>query len=192
MDPLASESDLLARNIVSPGAPVDMMRALESASAAIRSAAGSPISRETSTVTIGGSAEQWLQVPMQPARAVTNVLLDGAGIDDWMLVDGRLWRSGGWGSWCSPSQVTMTVDSGYDPVPADVVDLCCALVAASFGSAAGGYDPGRGVSSVSIDDYQESRVAGADEQVSVFELPQRTRDWLQQTYGSAVATVGTY
>lgn len=190
--PLAFVSDLLSRNIdATDQILADTM--LASASAAIREAAGSVISRTTSTFSLVGSQEPWLPVPLQPIRSVDTVKIDGAAIVDFKVRDGRLWRSAGWASTAEGSEVELTVTHGFDVVPEDIVDLCCSLAAAGIIAATeDGYDPKRGLASFGIDDYREGYAKGDDEIISPFDLPQRTRDWLRQRFGGGAYVIGTY
>ena len=70
---------------------------------------------------------------------------------------------------------------GLAEVPADVVNLVCDLAQASLLQEA---PVPAGVTSIAIDDYRESYATGADAQVSVFEIPERTRAWLRQRFGA--------
>lgn len=191
LDPLATETDLSDRGITIPdGADVDAL--LASASASIRDAAGVAISRAESVITLMGDVDAWLPLPVSPVRAVTAVSVDGTTVADWKLREGRLWRSCGWQPTCEPSEVTMTVDHGYDDVPADIIDLCCSLVASAAASTEDGYASQRGLVSVAIDDYREGYAKGDEEVINPMELPKRTRDWLCERFGTTVHVVGTY
>ena len=52
---------------------------LESVSAAVRDAAGCPITRGEYTVTIPGETSRRLDLPMRPVISVSRVLMDGEG-----------------------------------------------------------------------------------------------------------------
>lgn len=192
--PLATVEDLQARGIDT--SDVALTGALlASASETIREAAGATILLHTGTVTIPGSDELWLDVPGWAIRSVTAVTIDDTTVDDWKLVGHQLWRAGGWHGSCSPSLVTMTVTQGLDETPADIVDLCCSLVAGGVAAAAndaGAYNPQRGISYERIDDYQYGKTQGADEIVSPMILPDRTRQWLRARFGGSVDVVGSY
>lgn len=191
MNPLAIQADLSDRRITVPGG-VDVQVLLRSASSAIRDAAGSSISRSTTTVKLPGSSEQWLAVPLQPANAVTDVEIDGTAVTDFTFMGDRLWRASGWRNGYAPVLVELTVDHGYDAVPDDIVDLCCSLVAASIAAMEDGYDPKRGLANVRIDDYSEGYFKGEDEVVNPLDLPERTRAWLRSRFGSQAHVIGTY
>lgn len=191
LDPLAVVADLEARGIdVTDAALVDAL--LASASAAIRDAAGASITSLTATVDVPGTVETWLPVPGWAVRSVDDVLIDGDAVSDWRLVAGRLWRSCGWGAVCAPSVVTITFTQGLTDAPADIVDLCCSLVAAGMAAAAEGYDPRRSMAYERIDDYQYGLRQGDDEIVSPMELPPRVRASLRSRFGSGVAVTGGY
>ncbi len=56
---------------------------LESVSAAVRDAAGCPITRGEYTVTIPGETSRRLDLPMRPVISVSRVLMDGEQTGDW-------------------------------------------------------------------------------------------------------------
>ena len=189
--PLASAHDLTDRKVAVP-AGIDANKTLLAASAAIRDAAGAAITRTTTTLRLLPTGGAWLDLYVSPVREVTRVARDGAVIDDWELLDGRLWHAGGWRR---PGDglglIEVDVDFGYDQAPDDIIDLCCSLAAAAFAAMADGYDPGRGLSSVSIDDYRESFTRGDDEVVNPLELPERTRNALRRRFGRSVYPTGS-
>lgn len=189
--PLATEADLLARGI--PTTDEDAITALlDSASDAIRDAAGNPISAVDMSVELMGSREQWLAIPMQPVTGVTAVTIDNSAVTDYRVIDGRLWRRMGWQGGCDPSIVTVSATFGYPVVPADIVDLTCSLVAAGLAATEDGYDPQRGLMSVRIDDYGEGYAKGEDEIVNPLQLTDRTREWLRSRFSGGVHVIGTY
>jgi len=187
--PLASSADLTNRKIdTTDTAAVNAL--LASASAAVREAAGCTISRATVTVETPGTPEQWLTIPGWAVTSVTDVLVDGAAVT-FKKVGGRLWSAGGWQPSCEPTNVTMTITEGVTDVPEDIIDLVCSLVAGGLAAVAGGFDPKRGMSYEKIDDYQYGMSTGADEVVSVMELPERTKHSLAERFGnSAFVTEG--
>lgn len=192
MDPLATLADLQAREIEHDSSET-LQSLLVAASASVRDAAGSPISRGTWTVSVPGRPDQWLTVPLQPVVDVTDVKLDGVELPDgeWRLVGGRLWRRSGWRGGCDPAEVTMTVTGGLDPVPADIVDLVCSMVGSALARLAEGYrsrqdDP----SAIRIDDYSEQyTVTVGDRLAGAMELPAATRDRLAARFGRGAAVV---
>ena len=189
---LATTADLSARKIKVTDAAL-VASVLDSASAAVRDAAGVAITRQSTTINLTGSPEKWLPIPLAPVRGVSAVSIDGETVTDYRLRDGRMWRLAGWGNWYEPSDVQVTVDHGVDVVPADIVDLVCTLVAAGVVAATeGAYDPRRGISSERVDDYQVSFTRGPDEVVGVMVLPERTRAWLRQRFGGGVYVSGGF
>src|SRR5690606_10556728 len=126
---------------------------LASASAAIRDAAGVPISRTTATITLATPAGRRLDLP-PPVQSVDSVAIDGGPVTDWSLVDNSLWRVRPWTRPGGiPKPVTVTLTFGLSEVPADIVDLVCNLVAAGLAHAEGGYESSAGKLSERIDDY---------------------------------------
>ncbi len=189
LDLLATAADLSTR-----GTPTDdaglVSAMLEAASAAVREAAGSVITRTSSVVTLEAPMGPNLSLPFSPVRGVSDVSIDGEAVTDYTLVSGRLWRASGWLLGCGPSLVTMTVDHGVDVAPADLVDLVCSLAAAGVAAAADGYDPKRGMAYERIDDYQYGLRQGDDEVVNPMILPERTRLWLRQRFGGGSYVTG--
>lgn len=194
--PLAQAADLDTKGVdVSNALLVDLM--LAAASSVIREAAGSTISQETSTVKVLAPDGRWLTLP-GPVTDVTTVLLDGVAFADWKFISGMLWHPWGWsyGTYtyqrpfrhdiCVPVEVTVTYTHGYAEVPADIVNLCADL--AKLGIEAAGQEsiPANVVSSASsIDDYIE-RLQYTDQVRTVMELPDVTKAWLAQRFGSGV------
>lgn len=190
MTPLATSPDLLDRGIDADADGVDAL--LESASAAVIEAAGAPIGAVDLDLGLISTHDQWLDVPLQPIRDVTAVTIDGVAVTDYKMLNGRLWRRCGWQNGCDPAEVVVSATFGYGEVPADIVDLVCSLVAGGLAAVADGYDPGRGIKSVRIDDYSESRTSGDEEVVNPMELPQGTRDMLRARFSGNVHVIGTY
>lgn len=191
MDPLATVDDLATRGIT--GTPSTLDALLAAASAEVRNAARLPISRGTWTISVPGRPGQWLTVPLQPVVDVTDVKLDGVELPDgeWRLAGGRLWRRSGWWGGCDPAEVTMTVTGGLDPVPADIVDLVCAMVGAGLARLEDGYETRSDLAYVSIDDYREGYLTSAGERLAgVMELPEATRRRLAARFGGSAVVVG--
>lgn len=191
--PLATSADLSARGIdVTDGTRVAAL--LASASEAVRAAAGDVIGpRVTSHITLAGVDSQWLPIPLYAASKVAAVQVDGVDAGQVSLLDGRLWRSGGWqASGSAPSVVTLDVTHGLSDVPADVVDMVCSLVAGGMAAAAEQYDPKRGMLNERIDDYGVGFATGENEVVNPLELPERTRAWLRSRFGGSVAVTGEF
>lgn len=189
---LATVADLEERNIAVPDG-VEPSTFLASAAAAVRDAAGVPITRETVTVTVPGTDGVYLDLPCPPVVSVADVLLDDTPVSDWKLVGGRLWRRAGWEAVCGePSNVTLTITGGLLDVDKDVVDLVCSLAAYGMNLAAGGeYATAGDLVSVSIDDYteQHGNYAAGDRLAGPMELPEATRDRLRARFGGSVTSV---
>jgi hypothetical protein len=166
---------------------------LASASAAIRAAAGHPISSVTSTVGLEGRSSRWLHLPAGPVTAVSLVKVDDVAVTDWQLYPGgRLRRDPGllWAPLGEPTVVTVTYSHGFATVDADIVDLACGLVAGALAAADAGYDPGIGVQSVRVDDASETYVTGSAARSGQMELTEATRDWLAARFGGGAYAVG--
>jgi hypothetical protein len=184
LEPLATTADLTARKI--PATDTDTITALlDSASAAIRDAAGTPISQFAGTVEVEGGCQAWLAFPL-PITSVDTITVNGATVDGWKVRGGRLWRGRGWDAGYG-NDFTITGTFGLVEVPEDIVDLTCSLVAAGLAAIEDGYDPKRGLMSLAVDDYREGYAKGDDEVIYPMQLPQRTRDWLRLRFGG-----GTY
>lgn len=191
LEPLATVADLSARGItITPELTATTL--LASVSAAVREAAGVPISQTVSDVTLMGSREQWLPLPFSPVTTVADVSISGVAVTDFLLADGRLWRSNGWQAAYPPSLVTLTVTHGYAVVPADIVTLVCAFVAAGAHAINEGVATNRGVSSERVDDYQISFTRGEDEVVDMTELPERTRAMLRRRFSPGAEVTGSF
>lgn len=180
--PLATSADLLARGVdVTDADLADRM--LASASAAVREAAGAPISEVTSTVEVEAPQHgRRLLLPSQPVTAVTSVTIDGEAASDYRVVSGHLWRRTGWATPCGdPATVEVTFTHGWTEVPADIVELVCDLAIAGMSVAPEGAHVG--LAYESIDDYRVGYLQGAEATASVWELPERTRLMLRRRFG---------
>ncbi|MCP3758210.1 hypothetical protein [Streptomyces sp. TBY4] len=190
---LASIEDLSARGLeVDPSESgiVDVYLAV--ASAAVREAAGTPISATTSTVTVEGEAGQWLRLPGLPVTAVTSVKLDGVAITDWRLRSGMLWRAAGWTGYDGPSEVEAVYAHGLPDVPADIVDLVCRMTAAALIA----YRSEEGGTGLAADKVLTSERLGdwavtyaADGRITEMELPQHWAERLAARFGGGVSLV---
>ncbi|MFM9815823.1 hypothetical protein ACKI16_46040, partial [Streptomyces scabiei] len=87
LDPLATVADLEARGLtVDPSETTVVETFLAEASAAVREAAGVPISQTVSTVALEGpDNSQWLTLPGPPILSVSAVEIDGVAVTDWRL-----------------------------------------------------------------------------------------------------------
>ncbi len=191
LNPLATVADLTDKGIdTSDSDRVNSF--LAAAQAAVRDAAGVPITRETFTVTIPGTRSEWLALPGQPVTDVTDVVVDDVSVTGWKLVGGSLWNCAGWQARCGePSTVTLTITGGLDPVPADIVDLVCAITGLALNlSQDRGYASRGDLIGLRIDDYMEqyertdtTRTAGP------IELPPVTRQRLRSRFGGNVVVL---
>lgn len=194
--PLAQAADLVTKGVALDNLPlVNLM--LNVASSVIREAAGSTISQETSTVKVIAPDGRWLTLP-GPVTAVSSVLIDGAAYGDWKFVGGMLWHPFGWsyGAYATqrpfrhdiwiPVEVTVTYTHGYVEVPADIVNLCADLAKLGIEAAGKASTPANVVAvSHSVDDYTE-RLQYTEQARTAMELPDVTKAWLAQRFGSGV------
>lgn len=186
---LATSADLALRGVDTGAHALDTIDALlGSASEAVRTAAGHPITELTSTVVLEGKPSRTLFLPSLPVTDVDSVSVDGEATTSFrVLPGGRLWRIDGlWSPTWEPTLVTVTYTHGYAVVPADVVDLVCGLVAGALAAVNSGYDPGIGVQSVRVDDASETYATGDAARGGVMELPPMTVAGLQAKFGGGV------
>lgn len=193
LTPLATVADLDARGIdTTDTVLVDAL--LASASAAVREAAGVPITETTSTISLPTPVGRRLQLP-PPVSSVSSVSVDGEQVTDWTLVASSLWRARGWQRPGEiPGVVDVTLTFGLPGTPADIVDLVCNLVGAGVKHTEDGYavrKPGLAGWAEGVDDYRRSEqyAQNADQTASPMELPKRTRQWLATRFGGGVWTV---
>lgn len=183
---LATSADLSARGV--DVTDTDLVAAmLAAASAAVREAAGSAISEQTSTVTLEAPEGRYLALPSLPVTEVDTVEIDGEAVTDWTLVSGSLWRSCGW-TQCEPALVEVTFTHGLAEVPADIVNLVCMFAAAGMASASEGSRAG--VVGERIDDYSVQYAQGADAVATALEVPERTARMLRARFGGGVYVTG--
>lgn len=187
--PLADAAKLGLRGVDTANtARVSEMLAV--ASAAVRGAAGSPISETTSTVVLTGIWDgTHVPIPGPPIQSVATVTLDETALTDWKLDNGRLWRRCGWSRCDEPSELEITYTHGLTEVPADIADLVCSLAAAGLNAALEGYAARTGVIAERIDDYSVQYAQGAEAVATVMELPRSTRRWLRARFGANTGMV---
>ena len=190
--PLATVDDLEARGLtVDPGEVGIVNVYLGVASAAVREAAGTAITRTTSTLTLEGVPGQRLTLPGPPIVSVDAVAVDGRTVTDWRLRSERLWRAAGW-SGIEPSEVEVTYTHGLLSVPDDIIDLVCRAVAAAL-VAYRSEDGGTGlaadkeITSERLGDW--SVTYGADARVTEMELTQAWRDRLAARFGNSITAL---
>ncbi|MEV1006126.1 hypothetical protein [Streptomyces sp. NPDC049881] len=189
LSPLASVADMAAAGV--PVAPEEEARVthwLTVASAAVREAAGCPISQTTSTLSVEGPPTAWLTLPGPPVTAVSAVEVDGTPATDWRLRSGQLWRRSGWCAGDPPTEVTVTYTHGLPDVPADIIELVCRMAAAALVAWRGAPD-GAGlaagdVRSERLGDY--SVTYGDDGLITEMELPDYLRERLAARFGGGV------
>jgi hypothetical protein len=191
LDPLATVDDLEDRGFTVEASETTVANTyLRTASAAVREAAGVPISRTTSTFTLEGARGQWLRLPGLPIVSVASVSIDGVAVTDYRLRSERLWRACGW-TGCEPSEVEVTQTHGLLEVPADIVDLVCRMAASGIVSVRD--DDGTGlatakeVTSERLGDW--SVTYGADGRITEMDLPQYWRERLQARFGGGIDTL---
>ena len=190
--PLATVDDLEARGLtVDPGEVGIVNVYLGVASAAVREAAGTAITRTTSTLTLEGVPGQRLTLPGPPIVSVDAVAVDGRTVTDGRLRSERLWRAAGW-SGIEPSEVEVTYTHGLLSVPDDIIDLVCRAVAAAL-VAYRSEDGGTGlaadkeITSERLGDW--SVTYGADGRVTEMELTQAWRDRLAARFGNSITAL---
>lgn len=193
LDPLATVADLEARGVTVALDEVALVETyLDTASAAVREAAGVPISEATSTVVLEGETDVRLRLPGPPVTSVDAVAVEGDAVEDYRPLADAIWRRRGWRPvpW-EPSEVEVTYTHGLPTVPADIVDLvsrmaATALVAWRESLDGGGIAVGR-VTQERIGDYSVSYAD--DGTLSEMELPETTRDRLRARFGGGVAVL---
>lgn len=191
LDPLATVDDLEARGFTVEASETTLANTyLGVASAAVREAAGVPISRVTSTYTLEGQRGQWLRLPGMPIVSVASVSIDGVAVTDWRLRSERLWRACGW-TGCEPSEVEVTQTHGLLVVPEDIVDLVCRMAAsgivASRDSDGAALATSKEITSERLGDW--SVTYGADGRITEMDLPQYWRERLQARFGGGVTVL---
>ncbi|QFR00721.1 hypothetical protein F9278_36190 [Streptomyces phaeolivaceus] len=193
LDPLATVADLQARGLtVAPEEEALAGTFLEEASAAVREAAGVPISETTSTVTLEAPDNSpWLTLPGPPIQSVSAVTIDGWTVTDYKLRSHQLWRPGGWQLGSEPSEVQLTQLHGLPTVPADLVGLVCRIAAAVLVHHRAQPDgeglAAKDIRSERIGDYAVSY--GDSGRITDIELPEYLREQLAARFGGGVAVV---
>lgn len=195
LDPLATTADLTARGVTVDSSETAMVAVfLDEASAAVREAAGVPISDTTSTVVVAGTCDRWLRLPGQPVRDVTAASIDGDAVTDWKLTaDGMLWRRCGWQPTDEPASVMVTQEHGLLEVPVDIVGMVCSMVAMALRMVRSSTD-GTGaapvpqdVTSIGIDDYRVAFRQDGDRNITVFTIPERVQRRLKARFGGGAS-----
>lgn len=194
--PLATVADLETAGVtVDDAEVVSVGYYLAVASAAVREAAGVPISSVTSTVTLPAPDGLWLALPGPPITAVDQVLdADDQEVTGWRLVDHQLWRATGWTAGCAsgPSTLTATYTHGLPEVPADIVFLVLRIAAALLQNLR---DSDGGSGGLAGDSIRQERIGDYSvtwsdaERISELELPERTRERLAARFGGGADVI---
>lgn len=186
---LADTDDLTARNITVPDG-VDASTILDSASAAIREAAGCSISYGPSTITLVVDDPCDFDLPAGPVASVASVVVDSVAVVGWRKVGDTLHmpRTRWWGDDGLPVEVTVTYTHGYPVIPADIVDLACSLAAMAFAvAAAGGYASDSQTGYIELGDFKKGFVhPEGTESPSPVAIPDMVRDALRARFGTSV------
>ena len=191
--PLATVADLEARGLTVDASETAVVGVfLAEASAAVREAAGVPISETTSTVALEAPDNSpWLTLPGPPIRSVSAVTIDGWSVTDWKLRSHQLWRPGGWQHGNEPSEVQLTQVHGLPDVPEDLVGLVCRIAAAVLVHYRAQPDgeglAARDIRAERIGDY--SVTYGDSGRITDIELPEYLREQLAARFGGGVAVV---
>jgi hypothetical protein len=195
MQALATTDDLKAYGItVTEENEKLAKRLLDSVSSAVRDAAGCPITLGEYTVDLPSEQSRKLDLPCKAVQDVSRVLVDGEPVDDWRLYGSALYREDFWGPVNGiPRTVTITFEAGWNPIPEDIVRLCCAYVSAGLiQQDDGGPGAHRGLSYERIDDAQTGYTQGDTELVDATELPEATKRGLKRRFGIRGVNIGVF
>lgn len=169
---------------------------IDSASAEVVDAAGSPIVSTRSTVDLLAGRARLLRLPGLPVTEIHSVTVASQPVADWKQAAGGIYRPSGWGE-DGAEIVTVDYTHGLPTIPADIKDMVCRMVISGLlntleGADGFALDNGR-LSSVAIDDYKESYATGDTvDALTEMSLPQRTRDRLAKRFGNyGVKVVGS-
>lgn len=167
---------------------------IDSASAEVIDAAGSPIVSTRHTVDLPAMRARILRLPGLPVSEVHSVEIAGQPVTDWKKINAGLHRASGW-SEDGLEIVTVDYTHGLPKLPSDIKDLVCRMVISgllnSLEDGADGFALNNGrLSSVKIDDYAEGYATGDTvDAITEMSLPQRTRDRLAKRFGNYGAKV---
>lgn len=195
MEPLATLNDLDTYQVDHADKDKLAQGLLASVSSAIRDAAGCPITLGTYTVVIPSEQSRKLDLPCKAVRDVQAVTLDGKPCDDWVRFGSALYREKPWGQFNHPPvPVEVTLTAGWDPIPDDIVRMCCAYVAAGLSQHEdGGPGAHRGVAYERIDDAQVGYVQGGGADIiDATELPDATKRSLRRRFGMPGYSIGVF
>lgn len=187
--PLADTDDLAARNITVPDG-VDPAVALESASSAIRDAAGCSITYGESTVVLAVGDLHEFDLPAGPVASVATVLVGGLEVDGWRKVGDTLYMPPRWTD-TLPVEVTVTYTHGYLVIPADVVDLACSVAAMAMQAVSGQTYGEILTGSIRLGDYAETYIhPPGTESSSPVAIPDSVAEKLRCRFNTNVAVIG--
>lgn len=197
LTPLADVTDLGARNIDVPSG-MDPAAILESASDAVRDAAGCPIALTTSSVELVLTDDCLLELPGGPVSSIASLSINGTVIEQSTLTSGcwsNGWRKVGTALYLTrvraalPAVATVTYTHGYAVIPADIVDLTCGLASMAFRQD-GDYSAAGRETSVKLGDYAESgKVPMGAESPSPLAIPDSVRNRLRDRFGTTATVI---
>lgn len=190
---LATLNDLTKYHVNFEGRQSEAEALLESVSAAVTAAAGTPIIKGTYTVHLTGETSRKQDLPCKPVHSVQKVLINGEEITDYKLLGNALYREEQWSGTGIPNTVTVTFTAGLERVPEDIIRLVCILVAAGLNQSSGdSITLHRGEAYERIDDYQIGYTQGGNEILDSAELPEATRQMLRARFGGSAISIGVY
>lgn len=187
LTPLATTADLDARNIVVPVA-MDADTLIAAASSAVRDAAGCPILEMTATVTLPVDDYCTLDLPGGPVRSVASVKLNGVEIVGWSKFGNSVRFPDDVWTRVLPVEVDVTYTFGLAEVPADIIELVCAVVAmkaAANGDYAGHYR----LAQSKLGEASETYIHHKDDQPEPGAIPDATRARLRARFGTSAAVI---
>lgn len=189
LDPLASTDDLTARNIAVPGG-VNAASLLNAASDAVRDAAGCQITYGESTIVLVVDDPCEIDLPAGPVAGVSAVMVAGSPVTGWSKIGDTLIMQRTRWTECLPVEVTVTYTHGYPVVPADIVDLVCAVTSMSFADSGDGYGGAGRLGSFKLGEFSETYIhpAGTDSPSPVA-LPDSVRARLRARFGGAAVVI---
>lgn len=194
-DPLATAADLAARKItVGEDETALAGILLAEASAAVREAAGCPISEVTSDdVEVPGTRGCVVELPGRQITRVESVKIGGVTATGWLLRrDGSLYRAAGWlgpgGVWLP---ITATITHGLPEVPADIVGLVCSLtrIALAASRQSDGGLPPLGMTAERMSNWQGSWEGSDTRPQHTIVIGAATRRDLRRRFGGSTASM---
>lgn len=181
-------------------AAVDLL--IAAAQGHIEREAGRPLEEAAYTETFDGD-RRTLVLTHWPVTAIDSVTEEGValdvGVDVAFYSDGRLRRLlGGFPTFWQtnrPQAIEVTYSGGYDPVPADLVDLCATMTArawvAGVESAARRGEAEGGIKRVRLEDREWEYDSSQFDMAAAFgaiQLTEDETDWVREAYGTPVVS----